>query len=235
MSLVELLWRLQELDTSLQDLDEEERDLPLRREVEGMEDELSDLLAELEKSGGELEGLRERIRKGERSVEGLSKRIAAEEDRLYGGKVSNPKELRSIQAEVQALKRKRDQEETGLLEMMERAEELEARLGELESRKSSLQGRLEKARGVLRGEIERIGVRRDELRGEVEKLRGEIPPDALSLYDELMTSKHGLAVAKVLEGTCQGCHMALPAQEYDRFLKSDGIFRCSNCRRILVA
>ena len=235
MSVVELLWRLQELDTSLRELEEEERDLPLRREVEGIEEELSGLLAELEKSGGELEGLRERIRKGEGTVEGLSTRIAVEEDRLYGGKVSNPKELRSIQAEVQALKRKRDQEETGLLEMMERAEELEARVRDLESKRSSLQERLEEAQGGLRSELERIGARREELRGEVERLRGDIPRDALGLYDELMASKNGLAVAKVLEGTCQGCHMALPAQEYDRFLKSDGIFRCSNCRRILVA
>ncbi len=129
MSAVELLWRLQGLDTSLQELEEEERGLPLWREVEGMEGELSLLLEETGEAERELEDLRERIRKRESAVEELSSRIAAEEERLYGGKVSNPKELRSIQAEVQSLKRKRDQEETGLLEMMERSEELEARLG----------------------------------------------------------------------------------------------------------
>ena len=31
-----------------------------------------------------------------------------------------------------------------------------------------------------------------------------------------------------------GCHMSLPAQEYDRLLNNDGLFRCSNRRRILV-
>lgn len=235
MSVVELLWRLQELDTSLRELGEEEMSLPLQREVEGMEEELSGLLSELEKSKEELEGLRECLRRGEKKVEELSSRIVSEEDRLYGGKVSNPKELRSIQAEVQVLKRKRDQEETGLLEMMERAEEHEARLGELDSKRSSLLDRLEKARFNLREELQRIGAEQEKLRFEVEQLREEIPPDILSLYDELIASKNGLAVAKVLEGTCQGCHMALPAQEYDRFIRSDGIFRCSNCRRILVA
>ncbi len=234
MSAVELLWRLQGLDASLRELEEEEADLPLRREAEEIEDGLSAQLAELQEAMRDNEELRENMQRREKAVDELSSRIASEEDRLYGGKVSNPKELRSIQAEVQSLKRKRDQEETALLEMMDKSEALEKRLRGLEAESSELRERLEKVRAELRLELDRIRARREELREEVERLRENIPPEALALYDDLISSKQGLAVVKVVEGTCQGCHMALPAQEYDRFLRTDGIFRCSNCRRILV-
>jgi predicted nucleic acid-binding Zn-ribbon protein len=234
MTVVESLYRLQQLDTKLLSLQEEEKNLPQRVEVEEARSELASLEEKSRGLGRELEELRERQRRKEQLAEELGRKIAAEEDKLYGGKVSNPKELRSIQAEVQSLKRKRDQEETSLLECMERAEELEGALAELEKEESSLRTRLREAEEALRGELERIEESREELMGQVGELRSGIPEGDLKLYDELLGSRHGLAVVKAVDGACQGCHMALPAQEYDRFLKSEGIFRCSNCRRILV-
>ncbi len=235
MSEFEIIYRVQLLDTSLHELEEKENNLPLKIEVEEGEKKLQALLSRLEEERKDLESVKGRQRKLEGEIEALSAKIAAEEAKLYGGKITNPKELRGIQAEVQALKKKKDGEETRLLEEMERAEELESRIQEGEGEIEALQGELEDKRSRLGEELNRIEGEKVKARQEKGELEKEVPPELLELYRELLASKQGLAVVKVSEeGACQGCRMALPAQEYDRFLRSDGLFRCPNCRRILV-
>ena len=79
----------------------------------------------------------------------------------------------------------------------------------------------------MRAELSELESKRDELCSRI----GE---ELLELYGELLGSKHNLAVVKVIDGVCQGCRVELPGMEYDRFLKSDAVFRCGNCGRIMV-
>jgi predicted nucleic acid-binding Zn-ribbon protein len=224
MSEWENLYLLQQVDSELFALEQEEQSLPLRQELEEMEVGLTALADELEKLRQELTEVKERQRKQERKVE----------DKLYGGKVSNPKELRSIQAEVQSIKRKRDQEETLLLEEMEMAEELEGSIGGSEDKEREMQAGVQVRRGELARELDRIAQASGEAETRRAGLRPGISDASLKAYDDLVSGRSRIAVVKVVEGACQGCHMSLPAQEYDRFLNNDGLFRCSNCRRILV-
>jgi predicted nucleic acid-binding Zn-ribbon protein len=234
MSEWENLYLLQQVDSELFALEQEEQSLPLRQELEEMETGLTALADELEKLRQELTEVKERQRKQDRKVEDLTAKIATEEDKLYGGKVSNPKELRSIQAEVQSIKRKRDQEETLLLEEMEKAEELESAIGGSEEKERETQAGVQARRGELARELDRIAQARGGAETRRAGLRPGISDASLKVYDDLVSGRSRIAVVKVVEGACQGCHMSLPAQEYDRFLNSDGLFRCSNCRRILV-
>lgn len=228
------LFRLQAVDTELFELREEEESLPLRQELVEKEAGLESLRDELEQLRKELAEARDRQRRQEQKIEDLASRITGEEKKLYGGTITNPKELRSIQAEVQSFNRKRDLEETVLLEEMEKVEELEGAIGEREESAGSLEAGLEACRAELERELGRIAQARGEAEGRKAELRPGISEASLQVYDELLAGKSRLAVVKVVEGACQGCHMSLPAQEHDRFLRSDGLFRCSNCRRILV-
>ncbi len=230
----ENLYLLQQVDSELFELEQEEESLPLRLELEEMETGLTTLADELEKLRGELVEVREGQRKQERKVEDLTLKITGEEDKLYGGKVANPKELRSIQAEVQSIKRKKDQEETMLLDEMEKAEDLEGAIGEREKKERETQASTEACRGELAKELDRLAQARGEAEARKAGLRPGISDGSLKIYDTLASGRSRIAVVKVVEGACQGCHMSLPAQEYDRFLNNDGLFRCSNCRRILV-
>lgn len=234
MSEWENLHLLQQVDSELFELEREEESLPLRLELEEMETGLTVLADELEKLRQELAEVREGQRKQEHKVEDLTLKITGEEDKLYGGKVANPKELRSIQAEVQSIKRKKDQEETKLLDEMEKAEDLESAIGEREEKELKTQAGVEACRGELAKELDRLAQARGEAEARKAELRPGISDGSLKVYDALASGRSRIAVVKVVEGACQGCHMSLPAQEYDRFLNNDGLFRCSNCRRILV-
>jgi uncharacterized protein len=234
MSEWEDLFNLQAVDTELFGLREEEESLPLRQELEEKEGELAALEEELVRLRQELVEARDRQRQQEQRIEDLATRIAGEEKKLYGGTISNPKELRSIQAEVQSFNRKRDHEENILLEHMEKVEELEGAIAGREEGAGALEAGIKACRAGLEEELARIA----RARGEAEERKAGLSPGIsapnLKLYEELLASKGRLAVVKVVDGVCQGCHMSLPAQEYDTFLKSDGLLRCSNCRRIMV-
>ena len=89
-------------------------------------------------------------------------------------------------------------------------------------------------REVLEGELAEIKAEIADLEAKRAELRSGVDEEILELYDELLKSKHNVAVVKVIDGVCQGCRVELPGIEFDRYLKSEGVFKCTNCGRILV-
>jgi len=66
---------------------------------------------------------------------------------------------------------------------------------------------------------------RDEARAHVEK-------QWLKIYDTL-AAKRGYAVAPVIKGVCQGCHMALPPQLNNILARMESIETCPRCGRLV--
>jgi len=116
----------------------------------------------LKQARGALKGARSLIQRWalrqrdlELEIQGLSNKIARSEQRLYSGVVKNPKELADLQAEVAALKRRRQKLEDDLLEAMIEREEAEtahsqaqAHLDEIQTRWSAPEGRTRDAAGT---------------------------------------------------------------------------------------
>ena len=66
-----------------------------------------------------------------------------------------------------------------------------------------------------------------------EQQAGEVPESSLPLYDRLMKSKNGLAIAELKDGTCEGCHMKCIASTIAAVQSEKEVTRCENCGRIL--
>ena len=60
-----------------------------------------------------------------------------------------------------------------------------------------------------------------------------IPVDLLTMYDKLRASKEGVAIGRLIDGVCGGCHLALSAAEQVE-VAADDPPRCLHCRRLLV-
>jgi predicted nucleic acid-binding Zn-ribbon protein len=104
------------------------------------------------------------------------------------------------------------------------------------------------------GELALLGSQADEFRrsiaeheaeieGDLERARSdrarlaeEVPADLLSRYEQLRTRLGGTGAARLVGGSCGGCHLQLPAMEFDRVKKAppDAIIYCDQCGRILV-
>jgi uncharacterized protein len=164
----------------------------------------------------------------------LDSKIAAEERRLYDGSVANPKELESIQHEIEALRRRKSIIEDQVLIQMERREEMETRLPGLEAELAEARDRLTEIGGSEAAELESIGRALAERTAERAALLPQIDEELLELYEDLRAQKRGVGAAALEDGVCQGCHQKLSPLELESIKRSEGIRRCAYCRRILV-
>lgn len=189
--------------------------------------------AETERARQELRRLEGQQRDLELQAEERRSKIAADEGKLYGGRVTNPKELGNLADEVAQDRRQLSVIEDKLLALFDqidatasRVRELERTLGE-ETR--SWNARQEQAQTRLR-ETESGVTALAQQRVSAAATIG--PPDR-STYDTLRRQKGGVAVAQVQQRTCQACRVALtPAQEQRARIGAE-LVTCTSCGRIL--
>jgi predicted nucleic acid-binding Zn-ribbon protein len=169
----------------------------------------------------------------ELEVQGLVDKTSRDEQRLYSGVIRNPKELEDLQAEVASLKRRRQQLEENLLEMMLEREDAETAQARAQSHLDEVQADWTTRQADLIGE-------RDELQAglaEIEQVREALLPSVdagdLRIYEALRRRKGGVAVALLRDGTCGACGVGIsPSLEWQ--LRQGKLAPCSNCERILV-
>ena len=161
-------------------------------------------------------------------------RVEELEERIYGGTVTNLRELTAVEEEQTNARRELMQAEESLgparlaAEDSERAkEELTTTLAE---RETTWAVSAPKLRRQSRAAAKEVAVLEQE-RAEVSK---NVPADELTLYDQLLFRRHGVAIARVERGVCLACHITLPLKEASRLRRSDAIVTCGNCGRILI-
>ncbi len=227
----EALHRLQQLDS--------ERDAKRDRLIEieaALKDDtaLRDARQALEKAEKRAREWLIRQRDLELEIESLADKTSRSENRLYGGKVKNPKELSDLQAEVASLKKRRQRLEDTLLEAMIEREEAEktrrgarVRLEEVESIWSTRQADLKDEREALQQRLEEIQQKRSTIVPRVDA-------DVLATYEKLRRTKGGQAVAGVRDGACSACGVTIsPSAEWK--LRHGELIHCDSCDRIIVS
>ena len=227
-----LLYRLQTIDLEIGNgqrrLGEVEAGL-------GESAELRQARQAVQKAEDELSRWRTTLRDLELEARSLTAKIPSAEERLYSGRVTNPKELANLQDEVSYLKRRRGELEDRQLEAMVEVEEYEA---EVDSKKASLaqiEAEWSQAQKRLTEERSELEERLTHLEEERVKMEGMIGPEDLTLYGELRGRKGGQAVALLKEGVCQACRVTLPTSQVQQVRSRDSLSFCSSCQRILCA
>lgn len=172
-------------------------------------------------------------RDGEREVEDLKAKAAVSEGKLYGGGVKNPRELESLQEQLKSFRNKMRELDDKTLDIMT---EIEA-VGQRVSLKRKEVARIEQE---WRAEQDSLAKEQAELNAALatleEKRKGlasRIDAASLELYQALRRKRQGRAVAKVEQGMCQGCRIALPMSELQRARASQELVQCNSCERIL--
>jgi uncharacterized protein len=233
-AVLQRLLDLQAEDTAIKRLEDRRASLPETRRLAEVNENLAELEADLQIANQQNADVAREQERLEGEIELLDQKVAREEQRMYSGNVANPKELSSLQAEVESLKRKKSSMEDELLDVMERKEQISETVQTLGAeREEAARESAELTAKVegLTGEID------SELRvheSERVEIVSTIPDDLLTLYDKLRETKNGVGAAALEDGTCQGCHTKLPAKEVERVKSEGGLQRCDNCRRILV-
>ena len=144
-------------------------------------------------------------------------------------------EYQALGNEVIRYEKEVDELETKELELMEKIDQLRAAHKEAEAKRSKTQNLVDEDLASIRQRAERIKQDQAELSAEREQLAAAIPDSILPLYQRLMKTKDGLAVAPMHEGKCGGCHMKLIASTVVSVQTGKELARCEDCGRILYA
>ena len=230
MSKAKQLYELQEIDL---DIERKTETLTRLRSQLGKDDDLVSARTALDTARKHLADLEHQQRTAEWGVDELGKRIALEEKKLYEGSLKNPRELMNLQHEIELLKEKhREQEEQLLAIMMDvdtNQQDVSLKHSELEEMERDWradQERLSREQADLEADLAMLEQKRESLRKQTDSA-------SLKVYEELRQAKQGLAVAKVVQGRCQGCRISLPMSDQQRARSGHELVTCSNCGRIL--
>lgn len=173
------------------------------------------------------------LRTAEQELESLEARLKSHSDRLYGGKVVNPRELGSLQQEVQHLREQRSAQEDRVLEALASAEEAQAEETSCSAQREAIERERQQEQTELRERLRQAETKLAELHQRRQVQAASCDTALLQRYEQIRKIRAGKAVALAEGGTCQWCRVNLTASDMQRLRTSEDIITCSNCGRML--
>jgi uncharacterized protein len=228
MSLAKRIFELQQVEQSIQ---------TKRKELDGTELAVSHneaydkAKAALDVARDDQKAREKQYKEHDAEAEEIRAALQQINDKLYGGKIKNPKELVGYDEEAGLLRAKLAAKDDILLDMMEIIDGAKIEIRRLEEAcavaenewKNQKPGLLEQARQLK----ESIVV----LQKKYEEVFGAVDKATLSTYEGIKGRKNQ-AVVRVEQGRCLGCRMTLSISELQR-VRGNDLVTCSNCGRIL--
>jgi uncharacterized protein len=232
MNVVSLLWHLQATDNELDDKTKRTREVD---DALASDPNLVAARSIYDDTQRRLSASRAQLHDRELEAKTLETKIKGIEERLYSGRVTNPKELDGMEKDLQMHKRQRGALDDKLLELMDAVEQ--AQKHEDETARILKQTDTSRARDLeqLAAERDALSARLAELTAEREQTRAALTADALGTYDHLRKIKAGRAVVQVKRDACSACGVSTPTGLAHRVREGNEIVLCPGCGRILAA
>lgn len=175
-----------------------------------------------------------RLRELELETKSLNEKIAQVNQRLYSGMIHNPKELKSMEADLHQWQRMGGSLEDQSLEGMLKLDEERAALVIQEQAFNEVKAVWEQSQGTILKEKSELLANLAELENRRQQQVAGIPQAHLAAYERLH-QRLGHAVALLQGNGCSGCGMTLPTGQAQQVRMSQDLTFCPNCQRILTA
>ena len=142
-------------------------------------------------------------------------------------------EYQAIGHEIVRYEKDVDDLETLELELMEEMDAVRAAWKSAQAASAHDRALVEEDLAGIARRRERLEAEQRAVTDERDALATQVPEDILPLYQRLMKSKAGLALAPLNDGKCGGCHMKLIASTVVAVQSARELSRCEDCGRIL--
>jgi uncharacterized protein len=225
---IKQLFQLQELDN---EIDARELELKTLNARIGASDALKKARIAVSGASQALDEIKKQQHDLEVQIADVEAKVTPMDKDLYSGRIHNPKELSSLQHEVEDMKKKLAALEDGELSLMGKNEATSAELSGFKDELARVETAWRNEQQALLVQIDKIKNTLAELKAREQSLASQIEPVTLELYRRLRKQK-GQAVAKVVQGMCRGCRISLSAAELQR-ARGSTLVNCSSCGRII--
>lgn len=220
---------LQECDDKINRLESLKKDCPVK--LQKLEDELNACKKAFQADSERLESLKKERKKSEQLIQELESK--KEKSNIKLSNIKSNKEYTAALKEIEDLDNEKVKVEDGVLVYMEEIEKCEKKCLENKKEIERLQENFDLNKKRIEQELEELNKESAALEKKRQELSRGVEKDLLSKYDFLKSRKGGVAVASVIGGVCQRCHMNIPPQLFNNLIKCNELMNCPNCHRLI--
>ena len=222
------LLRLQTCDVKVRELEAAAKQLPAK---------LDPLRRDLAKLQGMLDAERAKLSETESWRKSQQEQIDRERDALKAAQAKlqaskNTKEFSAASREVENKRKSIQDRESELKKVIEATKQSTEQLQARDADVGKLRDELTQSEAGMADQVAALDAQLTEARTARDQARSSVEKQWLKTYDTL-SAKRGYAVAPVIKGTCQGCHMALPPQLNNILARMESIEMCPRCGRLV--
>jgi uncharacterized protein len=219
---------LQTCDVKVRELDTAAKQLPAK---------LDPLRRDLAKLQGMLDIERAKLAETEAWRKAQQEMVDRERDALKQAQTKlqaakNSKEFGAASREVENKRKAIQDRESELKKVVEQVAASNAQLTSRDGDVQKLRDALAAGEGEMADQVASIAAQLAEAVTARDAARGNVEKNWVKTYDTL-AAKRGYAVAPVVKGVCQGCHMALPPQLNNILARMESIETCPRCGRLV--
>ena len=231
-----VLLEVQVKDSQILAANHEIKELPERKEIEATQRKMLELDQALKAKESEVHENNRIQKRLEDEVATVEERIENQKRKLYGGEVIAIKELQALEMDIDSLKERQIAIEDQIIEVMELNEPIQNEIQNLSTQQEENKENEANLFKVLQEAIKKIELRINQIKVEIVHLTNDLPNELISEYESLRSRPGHVGIAKLVNRTCNGCNLELPAVEVDRIkkLSEDSIINCEECGCILV-
>ena len=229
----DILLELQKIDIDIDEEEKKKKSLPLM--IEGIIKKIQGLKDSLKNKNENYKNLQIKLKRIELDLTEKSNKIKKHQEDLYGGKISDIKELKQIQKVIANYQKEKASIEEDVLDLMEEVEDLDKSIShlnqDLKVKEEEFKKRKEEmdlAKLAFEKNMDSLNIKRGEI-------LSKITDDRLfKEYELLRKEKGGKAIMEVDGSICPGCYLDLPSDVIYQLKKNRKIVICPNCNRILI-
>ena len=172
----------------------------------------------------------------EGEVTAIETRLAELDGKLYGGAITTARGASTLQEEIEHLRRRQDDLESDVLELMEALEPVDERLAELAGLGIRQDGSIAEALSDLNSAEAAVTDELDQSAARRETAVAQLDVEVLGRYETNRAAFGSSTAVRFAGSDCKGCPLTMPAVEADRVraLPSETLVDCRECGRLVV-
>lgn len=160
-------------------------------------------------------------------------KIAKSKEKLASVKTN--KEYQALLKEIDDLKNANSKLEDQMLEILEQSENAEGQLSDKKQAFESAKIRVAGEKAGISTAAEEDRARLAGLQADFQTVLDTVNPDILKAFRSVRSRIGNLAIAKVEDAVCAGCHMNIPPQMYNDLQRFESLMYCPQCQRIIYS
>lgn len=223
-----LLQKLQDIDTQTKEI---------QTTIEQVPAKLAPAKQDLEKLASMLEIERQQLADTEKWRADQEDIVRREEEALKHAKAKlseakNARDFGAASREIDNKKRSIHDREQEILKVYEALEIGREKLASHEEDVAKLRAHVEGEEEKFADTLKELAAKAEEITAGRPEVEAAIEKSLLDRYNKVM-QRRGTAVAEVIDGVCQGCHMSLAPQLAIQVERGESIQSCRHCGRLL--